>query len=192
MLIQWNMLIPYISSFLNRDAVWIHIQQSFFAHRKMKFLALCVLLAAGSCLAGVSRSNTYSIFYNSLPDECKCVLRRPLDGRLYSSVCQYSVARWQTIQLGGRRVKGSTSTKLQTIREGILQREMCGLLKLRRIILCWFFATYICICCFSIKHVYVPRLQNGFPRTLAVTSKLLFGVNSQSTGVEYGVLRCKG
>jgi hypothetical protein len=68
-----------------------------FAYRKMKFLALCLLLAAGSCLAGVSRSNTYSVFYNSLPEECKCVTIRPADGRVYGILCQYSVDRWQSI-----------------------------------------------------------------------------------------------
>jgi hypothetical protein len=78
-----------------------------FAYRKMKFLALCLLLATGSCLAGVASSNTYSAFYNSLPDECKCVTIRPADGRVYGVLCQYSVDRWQTIKSRGGRVKES-------------------------------------------------------------------------------------
>jgi len=57
-----------------------------FVHRMMKFLVLCFLLAAVSCLAGVSNNNTHSNFYISLPDDCKCFIFLPVDGSLACKV----------------------------------------------------------------------------------------------------------
>lgn len=51
--------------------------------RNMKYLAVCLLVVAGSCLADLSRRNTYGSYYDKLADECECVRISPLDGRLY-------------------------------------------------------------------------------------------------------------
>jgi len=72
----------------------------------MRFLVLCFLLAAGTCLAGVYRANKYSIFYSSLPDDCKCFIILPVDGSLACSVYQYSVAGWLTIEKRASHLTG--------------------------------------------------------------------------------------
>ena len=64
----------------------------------MRFLVLCCLLAAGSCLAGVCSNDTYSSFYNSLPDSCKCFIFLPVDGSPAYKMCQYPVVGWLTIE----------------------------------------------------------------------------------------------
>jgi hypothetical protein len=63
----------------------------------MKFLVMCFLLAAGSCMAGVSSNDTYSSFYNSLPDDCKCFIILPVDDSPARKMCQYTVAGWLCI-----------------------------------------------------------------------------------------------
>jgi hypothetical protein len=52
----------------------------------MKYLALCLLLAAGSCQAASSRWNIYDSFYKTLPDDCECVKNFTPDERIYYKV----------------------------------------------------------------------------------------------------------
>jgi len=49
-------------------------------------------------MAGVSRADNYSSFYDSLPDERKCFIILPVDGSLACSVFRYPVAGWQSIE----------------------------------------------------------------------------------------------
>jgi len=58
----------------------------------MKYLAVCLLLAAGYCQADVVTRNLYRNFYDSLADYCEC---------------QNSAARWQTLRgvTDGKTVK---------------------------------------------------------------------------------------
>jgi len=81
--------------------IYIYLYILCFVHRRMKFLVFCLLLSAGTCLGGVYNSNTYSNFYNSLPDDCKYFIILPVDGRPACKMCQYSVAGWLIMQCCG-------------------------------------------------------------------------------------------
>jgi hypothetical protein len=61
----------------------------------MKYLVVCLLLAAESCLASSSWKNEYGRFYDNLADERESVYSLSQ----YETACQNSRARWHEILL---------------------------------------------------------------------------------------------